>query len=279
MASLSYCGDQVKRFDYDRFICILFAPPDEREALFAVHAFNAEVARIPEVVSQPTLGQMRLQWWSEALDGIYGGRPPKHQVATSLAAAVARFGLTRQHFERLLDGRGFDLEEGAPADTAALLDYAEATSASLSLLSLEILGDAGPQAQTAARDVGIAWALTGLIRAVPFHARARRTYLPASLNREAGLDVFALFERGSVPGLAAVVRTLAATAQTHLEAARSAAGEIPNRAVPALLPATMAAHYLGRLRRANYDPFAMPVRKAGPAVLARVAINAARGCY
>ena len=174
MAKPSYCAEQVRRFDNDRFLCFLFAPTAEREALAAVYAFNLEVARIRESVAEPLLGQMRLQWWCDAIEGIYGGRPLRHQVVVALDEAVRTFNLSRHHFERLLEARAFDLDNAPPADLAALVDYADATSATLSALALEVLGVHDARVGQAARDVAIAWALVGLIRAIPFHARARR---------------------------------------------------------------------------------------------------------
>ena len=60
---LTYCAEQIRRFDNDRFLCTLFAPTAEREALAAVFAFNVEVARIRESVVERLLGEIRLQWW------------------------------------------------------------------------------------------------------------------------------------------------------------------------------------------------------------------------
>jgi phytoene synthase len=127
--------------------------------------------------------------------------------------------------------------------------------------------------------VGIGWALTGLLRTVPFHAKERRIYLPASLNRQAGLDVYQLFEMRSPSGLRTVVAAVADCAAAHLDAARVVRRKVPRAALPALLPATLADGYLRQLQRARYDPFAAAVQKPGPLQLARVAVNAARGRY
>ncbi|MCH7485313.1 MAG: squalene/phytoene synthase family protein [Chloroflexi bacterium] len=80
------------------------------------------------------------------------------------------------------------LDDDAPADMAALLSYAEATSATLAGLSLEILEARDEASRQAGHHVGLAWALTGLLRAIPFHAAARRVYLPATLSRDSGVD-------------------------------------------------------------------------------------------
>jgi phytoene synthase len=60
---LSAVAELVRRHDRDRYMTALFAPAARREALFALYAFNYEIARVREAVTQPTLGQIRLQWW------------------------------------------------------------------------------------------------------------------------------------------------------------------------------------------------------------------------
>jgi len=255
---LSAPGELIRRYDPDRFLTALFAPADRREDLFALYAFNLEVAKTREVVSEPLLGRIRLQWWREAIDEIYAGSLRRHEVAEPLAGAIRRHGVPRALFDRLIDAREFDLEDTAPATLAALEDYAEATGGALVELALHILGAAGPAALAAGRRAGTAWALTGLARAVPFHARARRQYLPAEVMAEAGASERDLFElRASAP-LAEAVRQVAEAARRHLASAREARSELPGRAVPALLPATLAGLYLERLDAIGHDVLARP---------------------
>jgi len=276
----SLAAAEARKFDRDRFLCALFAPAERREALFALLAFNAQVARIPELVHEPILGSVRLQWWRETLDAIYSGAPPAHEVAAALARAVAAHGLTRGHLDRLLDAREFDLGDSAPEDIPALVAYAEATSAGLTLLALEILappGAASDEAAAAGRDLGIAWGLTGLIRAVPFHARRRRLYLPKSLLEREGVRVADVLDlRGSAP-LRAAVREIAGLARGHLASARQHAA--PDWAVPALLSGVLADSYLARLERAGFDPFASAIEGGHLARQLRLWLAAKRGKF
>src|SRR5207237_7421752 len=139
-----------------------------------------EIARVREAVTQPMLGQIRLQWWRELIDAAYAGAVPRpHVVAEPLAAMVRSLRLTRAHFDRLIDTRERDLADEPPADLAALKDYAEGTTATLLFLVLEVLGAADPASHRAAREAGIFYALAGLLRAMPFHVAAGRSYIPA----------------------------------------------------------------------------------------------------
>src|SRR5579862_359448 len=159
----------VRAHDRDRYQTALFAPAGRREALFALYAFNYEIARVREIVTQPMLGQIRLQWWREIVDAGFAGRPPRpHEVAEPLAAAIRRFAPTRAHFDALIDTRERDLDDAPPATMAALEEYAEGTAATLLYLALEVLGVRGSTAIAAAREIGILYALAGLLRAMPF---------------------------------------------------------------------------------------------------------------
>ena len=281
--TLSYCGAQVRRYDHDRFLTSLFAPSDRREALFAIHAFNLEVAKTREVVTEPMLGQIRLQWWRDSIAGLYEGEVRRHEVIDPLAAAVRRHGLSRQHFEQLIDAREADLTDTAPPTLPDLLAYAENTTAPLNRLSLETLGvrecSGAAAAHAAATPVGIAWALTGLIRAVPFHARQRRVYLPTQVVEEVAVEMGELFELHPHDGLARAVKRLADSAWEHLRMARALRADVPRAALPALLPATLAESHLRQLRRVDYNVFDARVQEGHPLRQAKLMWQFMRGRY
>jgi phytoene synthase len=255
-AGLSTLGALVRQHDRDRFQTALFAPVRHREALFALYAFNYEIARVRESVREPMLGQIRLQWWREAIDAAYGGAAPRrHEVAEPLTATIRARGLSREHFVRLIDMRERDLDDAPPETLPALEDYAEGTSSRLVRLALEVLAAATPQTQAAATAIGIAYALTGLIRAMPVHARMGRRMIPDDVMAQAGLDLGDYTKERATPALRRAVEALAGAASHHLDAARAMRAGLPKAALPALLPARIAAIALKRLERAGFDPF------------------------
>ena len=259
-ARISFCAEQIRRYDPDRFMTCLFAPPSKRESLFALFAFNHEIAKVPEVVSEPMAGQIRLQWWREALDGLYAGMPRKHQVAEPLSEAIRQHDLSRVHFDRLLDAREQDLEEIPPADLDALEAYTAATSGTLVQLALEVLDARDEASQEAGRQVGIAWAMTGLIRAIPHHAAQKRLMMPGDIVGGSEMDPHDLFELRQPREIRTVVAKVAARAQAHLDLARAARKQVPKAARPALLPGSLAAGYLNILAKVDHDPFAERVQ-------------------
>ncbi|HYD98729.1 MAG TPA: phytoene/squalene synthase family protein [Alphaproteobacteria bacterium] len=276
----TYCADQVRRFDHDRYLTALFAPAARRDSLFALYAFNLEIAKTREVVSEPTLGLIRLQWWRDSIAALYDGKPPpRHEVLQPLAAAIRDHGLDHAHFEQLIEAREQDMERDPPPTLPALLIYAEGTAAPLMALALEALGVRDAASLRAARAVGVAWALTGLVRAVAFHAGQQRIALSADLLDEAGVDRDRLMALKPQPELNRAVARLAETARERLAEARALRREIDRRALPALLLAALADRHLDRLERAGWDVMSGAAHRPDGTAPAALAWRALRGRY
>src|SRR5215472_14008596 len=253
---LSPVAALVQRYDRDRYQTVLFAPVARREALFALYAFNYEIARVRERVTEPILGRMRLEWWREAVAAAFDGGPVRHHVVVEpLTAAIREYPLTRAHFDRLIDTRENDLHDEPLASLEALEDYAEGTSARLVYLALEILGASDPPTTLAGFHVGIGYALAGLLHAMPYLGPTGRRFIPTDVAARTGLDDADYRSLRTRPALCAASAELAAAASRHLASARSHRATIARSALSALLPATIAQRSLTRLRRAGYDPF------------------------
>ena len=262
---LSPVAALVRHHDRDRFQTVLFAPAARREALFALYAFNYEIARARETVTEPALGRIRLEWWRENVAGLYAEGPlRRHPVIEALAAAVRGHGLSRAHLDRLIDGREADFDDRPPADIADLEDYAEGTSSSLVLLALEVLGVGHPAALEAGRHVGVAYALAGLLRTLALRGSGARPIIPADIAARHGLDPDGAAPLQGSPALAAAVDEIAATARAHLQSARALRFGVPRAALPALLPAVIAGRSLRRLDRAHCDPLSPGLLAAEP---------------
>lgn len=259
--SSTYCLEQLAKLDRDRYLMVLAAPAGQRDALAVLAAFNLELARIAGTVSEQMLGLIRLQWWREALAEIAGGGPVRrHDVATNLAAVVRQYDLPVEVLEQMVDARERDIADGMTLqgigqDLAAVEAYLDATSGNLIRLGLMVGGHRREDAllSEGARLAGIAYGLTGLIRACLFHAREKRLMLPRDVLQRHGIDIDQLFDLRRQETLPAAIRALADHAGQRLNALRAL--RPPRRAVPGLLPARLAALQLERLRRHDYDLF------------------------
>jgi phytoene synthase len=229
----------------------LFAQPERREDLFTLYAFNTEIARIRETVSEPMLGQIRLQWWRDTMDRVCAGDPAHHPLADQLSELILRQSLPRPLFDRLIEARELDMQDQPPESLAQLKLYVEDSSAGLSALAALVLGGEDAATEQAARHVGQAWGLVGLLRAHAFIVKTRRLYLPV---KEKGLDIEEVLAGEAPAGLIELAEQIAATAAGHIATARKLRREVSRAALPALLPAKLADGYLAGLRKARFNP-------------------------
>jgi phytoene/squalene synthetase len=228
----------------------LFAPAKLRPDLFALYAFNYEVAKIAESVSEPMLGQIRLQWWRERIEEIYAGKGTAPELVKLLALAARSHDLPKSLFDSFIDAREHDLEAAPFADLASLEAYADATSGNIMRLAARILG-AGSALDSEAHEAGIAYALTGLLRSLPFHAARECVMLPADAMSKAGVLSESLFAGQISPGLTGLFARLAQTARSRHAAVHS----LSRRFLPALLPAALVPNFADLLTRPGFNAF------------------------
>jgi phytoene synthase len=250
MDAFAYCEQLVRAADKDRFLATLFAPVEHRGALYALYAFNAEVARVRDIAREPLPGEIRLQWWSEVLRGERSGEAAANPVAAALLATMERFGLTASRLLGVVEGRRFDLYDDPMATVADLETYADQTSSNLIAAAAQILG-AG--ADDIARPAGLAYAVAGLLRAFPQHAARRQLYLPLDLLRRHAVDPEDIFAGKASPGLRRAMEDLREVARAHLAAVRTTSAKLSPQAIPAFLPLALVRPMLDRLARS--EPF------------------------
>lgn len=252
----AHCERLVRAGDPDRYFATLFAPADKRPGLFALYAFGLEVARVRESVSQPLPGEIRLRWWCDHLEGEAPGDAAAHPVAAALDEAVARYRLPRAALVRLVEARLFDLYDDLFPTVRDLEGYCGETASALIRLAAIVLADgADPGGADAAGHAGVAWAVTGLLRAFPWHARRGQVYMPKEiLDRHGVLREDIVAGRGG-PGLDAALAEMRALARSHLARAEALRPTVAPAAAPAFLPVALVPGYLRAMERPGYDPF------------------------
>jgi NADH dehydrogenase [ubiquinone] 1 alpha subcomplex assembly factor 6 len=264
----SYCAAEVREHDRDRYLATLFAPPAARETLFALYAFDHEIAKVRHVVREPMAGLVRFQWWRDALDGIAAGNPPAQPVVAALQAHWAAFAPLRPRLDAAIDGRELELSAEPPPDLATLEQRLEAGCGEITLAAVDLLGASEAPAHAAARHLGLALGLIRLVQALPADLDRERIHVPSALLDRHEIDLEASGQSRDGRVLAPAVAELAARARAHLRDARRYRRDVPKQALAALLHATLLEHYLKRLARARHDPFAhVPTRPAGSAPL------------
>ena len=252
----SACESLVRESDPDRYFAALFAPADKRPHLFALYAFSLEIARVREAVSDPMLGDIRLQWWRDALQGEARGDVRANPVAAALDETIVRFRLPRAAFVDLIDTRVFDLYDDPMPTLADLEGYCgETSSVLIRLASLVLAEGADPGAADAAGHAGVAYAITGLLRAFPWHARRGQVYIPADVLAGHGVTRDDIVSGRGGPGLISGLAEMRSKARDHLQRARRLRATIPPAIAPAFLPAALVPAYLRAMEGGGYDPF------------------------
>ncbi|HEY4031839.1 MAG TPA: squalene/phytoene synthase family protein [Caulobacteraceae bacterium] len=172
--------DAVRRSDPDRWLASRFIADLARRAdVMALYAFDHVLARVPHQVSEPLMGEIRLTWWAEALDEIYGSGPVRaHPAALALADAVRHRGLARAPLDALVEARFGDLQPEPFANAESAAVYADQTAGALMQATVQALG--GPANFQAARLAGRAYGLASL---------AQRRAIGGETRLPEGLDV------------------------------------------------------------------------------------------
>lgn len=246
----------VRAHDHDRYLSTLFAPKEVRAGLMALYAFNADISRISETVSEPMLGEIRLQWWRDALENLDKGQSTGNPVADALGRAIIRHSLPKGLLQGVIDARVFDLSGGPMPDMQAMKAYLQKTQGALFSLAVRIIGGAEAAAKTESlsQSAGLAWGLTGLLRLLPRHLSRGRLYLPQSCFRDHGVNMERLFAGEADDNAQKALRTLRNDARSELGNVHEGVASLDRGLVCAFLPCALAGRYLDKLDRQYGDP-------------------------
>jgi phytoene synthase len=244
----------AKDGDLDRYASALFAPRAARGRLFVLYAFNVELARIAEQVNEPQLGEIRLQWWREALARACAGEETGHPVADALGRTARACDLSKDDLLRLIDARHFDVSVKLMPAAAALDRYLDATAGTLFQLGAQIANSDGPllaprTADAAASAAGAAYGLTGLMRALPVHLARGRVDLPEDTLCRHGTSPEELLTGKTSDGLFATLAELRQKARAFLDQATREVSALPAEARSAFLPLALVEPYLSALEK------------------------------
>jgi len=223
--------EQLKSVDPDRLRAAVFADKAGRERLQLLYAFHYELAKVPELVSEPMIGQIRYQWWRDAVAEIYEGKPVrKHEIATPLSKILFEYDVPRFWVDRLIDGRERDLDPRPFANLEEAKEYCRQTSGVLMQIAVKLLGAEPDEAVLSA---GEAWGLTGLARA------------------------FGHYQKGMLSELD--FNAICKAAQESRDMASKGLKGLPSEVFPAVAYTALVPKFLTRLMHSRHDPAKMSV--------------------
>ncbi len=216
--------DTLKKADPDRYRAAMFADETLREKLLVLYAFHYELAKVPELVSEPMLGAIRYQWWRDCVDEIYTSKAVRrHEIATPLADVLREADMPRFWLDRLIDGRERDIDPRPFGDMEAARQYCQDTSGQLMQIALKLMG-----AELEDVPLGQAWGLTGL-------ARGYRFYHDGMLKNIKFQDI-------------------CMAAGQDYNSARKVMPKISSAAMPALAYSALIPPFLKRLSKTDFNP-------------------------
>jgi phytoene synthase len=250
-----FCADLVRNHDFVRYASTLFVPVELRRPLLALYAFNVEVSRVREQVTQPLPGEVRLQWWTDLLLGAGHGGVEGNPVASELFRVIQNFRLPVDRLARLVEEHQFDVYNDPMPTLSALEGYANDTSSGLFTLAGRIAGPPSAELDHLARHGGLAFGFVQAINAIPRDATRRQLFVPLQLLEKHGSGMEQVFSGKQTAQVRAALDELIAAARQHLDAALELLAEMPAEIRPIFLPLAVARADLTRLSRADNDPF------------------------
>lgn len=234
------CLATLRDTDRDRYLACLLAPEEKRPALAALYAFNAELARVRDLVHEPLPGEVRMQYWRDLLEGQAHGSSEANPIASELLIAMEQHRLPRQTLIDMIDARIFDLYDDPMETRGTLEGYAgETASALIQLASLVLSPEEAARSADAAGHAGVAQAIAGLLLLMPLHRHRGQLYLPIEILAATGLDRDTFLAGKDKTRISAAIEAFAGLGREHLAKAR-AAGTISPAIFPAFLPVALA---------------------------------------
>jgi 15-cis-phytoene synthase len=249
-------ADSARAGEPDRYLAALLAPPAARDGLIALAAFAAELGRIGHLVTrEPMMGEIRLQWWRDALQPADPGVRTGNPIADALREATARHGLPAQLLLGIIDAHASDLQpEPFPSeDTVAA--YLGGSEAAPFTLAAHVLGEpapANPDLQAASAAAGRAYGLVRLLLGLP--QALARGFSPLPRDRLERAGIADLASEADVAKVSALIGDLHAEVLHNLEAARQHVANLPRPSRVAFLPLALVEPYLRALEKPGQNP-------------------------
>jgi phytoene synthase len=200
----TYCEQKLAESGSSFAYSFRFLPAARRHAITALYAFCREVDDVVDEAADPAVARMKLAWWRKEIAAVFGGKP-QHPVTLALVDVVRKYALPREHFDAIIDGMAMDLEHNRYQDFATLERYCHRVAGVVGLLSAEIFGYEDASTRIYARELGIAFQLTNIIRDVGEDAQRGRIYLPQDEMRQYGVSDTDIFGRNGTPALASLM--------------------------------------------------------------------------
>jgi len=193
-----YCQKKAAASGSSFYYSFLFLPAERRRAITALYAFCREVDDVVDEGLDPQVAATKLAWWRHELDNLFAGNP-QHPVSKALAPFLEKFSISRKNLGEIIDGMEMDLRQTRYLDWPGLERYCYHVAGVVGLLAAGIFGYRDPKTLDYARNLGIAFQLTNIIRDVGEDARKNRIYLPIDEMQRFGVPAADILNARETP--------------------------------------------------------------------------------
>jgi phytoene synthase len=246
------CLATLRETDLDRYLACLLVPEDRRGPLAALYAFNAELARVRDLIREPLPGEVRLQYWRDLVEGQPHGDVAANPVAAGVDRAITAFRLPRKPLSAMTEARVFDLYDDPMPDRATFEGYAgETASALIQLGTLIVDPESAGATADASGHAGIAQLVAGCLLMMPIHRRRHQVYVPGDILAAVGLDAGAFLEARDRVSVSAAVSAFVGYGRDHLRRARDLARPLSRSVRLSFLPVALAETVFDRAEKAG----------------------------
>ena len=241
--------------DTDRYIAAFFAPSDKRAALFTLYAFNQELEKIPFTVSEPMLGEIRLQWWRDALDpSAHDKELSGNPIADNLRMLIGKYSFPKNKLQELIDARSFELSGEVMPDMNSLMVYFKKVYGALFYLSACILSDdISDDTEVISREAGYLYGLTQCQVKLPFHSSKGVCYLPETLLGEFSVDLDSIFKGENLSELNELLVSIRIETEKRNKEIKLMIKSLGREQLPVFLPILLIDVYLKQLSQKKHN--------------------------
>jgi phytoene synthase len=247
----------------ERYLAALLAPQPNRDALLALAAFSAEVRRIPLLAHEPAMGEIRRQWWRDALAMPMPLRSG-HPVADAIRGAAQQHALPGDLLTGVIDAHSAypgNLTPPGPVELEAHLWGAE--GALIALAAQVLAAPAGAETLIGSRTAGEAYGRVRLLIELPRLLASAHIAPAATVLAGAGASMEEVLSEAGTARVKMLLDEQAALIRENLRSARRIASGLPRSARVAYLPLALVEPYLRALERSG-DRFLREGAGIGP---------------
>jgi phytoene synthase len=235
-------------------------PPDQREAIRAVHTFSRAVDDCVDESPDPGRAREEIQMWRGEVAACYEGEP-REPAARALRPHLQRFRIPRAYLEELLSGVEMDLTHLRYGTFEELRRYCYRVASVVGLICLRIFGDEEERGRAYAENLGVALQLTNILRDLGSDLKRGRIYLPREELHAFGYPEEALARKERSAAFRELMRFQVERARGFFAAAeREAASLDPRRILAAEIMGRIYRRLLARIEASGYDVFSREVR-------------------